>query len=500
MRSHTEPAGPRPSENGLPVVAPPPPVRPGGLLLRVVGLASTGAAVAVLAAAAYYGHHTGWTFSPGGHPGEGDARSTAREGFAVVRVGGSTPAGRPGPSPADLPPALRRGVSLEFDSAEAVTAAGIDVAPVWRGPLTEAVAASGELGFDPARVARLSARVPGTAWRKFKATGDAVRAGEVLALIDAAEVGKAKAEFQQALVQVRLKRQSRDSAKAAGVGVSAQRVREAEAAVREAEVRLLGAEQALANLGLPVKSSDFASLSLDEVAARVKLLGVDAEVGGEALPTANLLPVRAPFSGMVLAADLVAGEVAGADKVLFTVVDPSRLWLTLHLSLADARRVTVGQPVRFRPDGFAEEVEARVTWVGTAADETTRTVPVRAELPNPTGQLRAATFGKGRVILREVKDAVLVPREAVKRLGDAPFVFVRDPGFLQTGGVKAFYARPVRVGAGDGEQTEVVAGLDPNEVVATRGSGLLLDELKRGLASRPASDPNRSEPDARGKP
>ena len=70
-------------------------------------------------------------------------------------------------------------------------------------PVVEFVAGNGEIGYDQTRTARLSARVPGSVFRAFKEVGDPVRDGEVLALVDAAEVGKAKSEFLTALVQAR---------------------------------------------------------------------------------------------------------------------------------------------------------------------------------------------------------------------------------------------------------------------------------------------------------
>lgn len=477
MSPLTEVPGTRPSGNGpVPSVAESHPRT--SLVGRTLRLLTTAAVLAGLGGAAYYGHHTGWTFKAAGR--ERAPTPSASGGLAVVRFGPQHPAAT------SLPPALARAAAIEFDSAEAVSAAGIDITPTWRGPLTEAVTATGELGFDPARVARVSARAPGSAWRVLKAMGDPVRAGEVMALVDAAEVGKAKAEFQQAMVQVRLKRQSFANIKAAGAeATSAQRIREAEAALRDAEVRLLGAEQALANLGLPVQAKDFQSLAPDEAGARLRLLGVAGVVGEGTPATANLLPVRSPFDGVVLSADVVGGEVADAGKILFVIVDPSRLWLTLHVGPVDVARVSVGQPVRFRPDGLPDEFAGRVTWVGTAADETTRTVPVRAELANDSGQLRAATFGRGRVIVRELKDALVVPHGAVQSVSGTPVVFVRDREFLKPGGPKVFHVRPVRTGSRDGENTEVVSGLEPGEVVATKGSGLLLDEFKRSLAARP---------------
>ena len=390
------------------------------------------------------------------------------------------------PAASGLPPALRNVATVGFDSAEAVSAAGVDVSPAWQAEMTEAVTASGELGFDPGRVARLSARAPGPAWRVFKAMGDPVGAGEVVALIDAAEVGKAKAGFQQALVQARLGQKAYENLSAVGQAASAQRVRELEAALRAAQVKLLAAEQALTNLGLPIRAADYEKLPTDEVGTRLWLLGVSGLVGGEAPPTANLLPVRAPFDGVVLSADVVAGEAVEPSKVLFVVVDPSVLWLTLHVAPDDARRVSVGQVVRFRPDGLGGEFTGQVTWVGTAADQTTRTVPVRSELRNDSGLLRASTFGTGRVVLREAKDALVVPHDAVQRLDGTPVVFVRDPAFLKPSGPKSFHLRPVRTGATDAQDTEIVSGLAAGEVVATKGSGLLLDELKRALAARAA--------------
>jgi cobalt-zinc-cadmium efflux system membrane fusion protein len=100
-------------------------------------------------------------------------------------------------------------------------------------------------------------------------------------------------------------------------------------------------------------------------------------------------------------------------------------------------------------------------------------------LPNDAGRLRAGTFGQGRVVLRQESKAVLVPHDAVQVFRGDPVVFVRHPDYLKPGGPKAFRARPVRIGARDAENTEIVAGLTPDEVVATGGSGLLLNELTR---------------------
>jgi cobalt-zinc-cadmium efflux system membrane fusion protein len=374
---------------------------------------------------------------------------------------------------------------IQFTSQAAVDRAGIEVEPVWKAPVVEFVTGTGEITYDQTRTARLSARVPGTVFRTFKKVGDAVRPGEVIALVDASEVGKAKAEFLHALVQARLKTTVlANYRKAAGSGaVSERSVQEAETAFSEARIRLATAQQALTNLGLPVQPSGFDQVPEDELADRLRFLGLPPRLADSFDPkttTGNLLPLTAPFEGVVVHRDVVAGEVVDTHKVLFVVVDPRQVWLTLDLRLEDAQLVRLGQKVRFRPDGSKGEQVGEITWLSTEADHKTRTVKAQAVLGNAEGRLRANTFGVGRVILREETQAVVVPNGAVHWEGDCFVVFVRDKSYLKPGAPKVFHTRTVRPGAKDETQTEIIAGVLPGELVATKGSATLRAELLRG--------------------
>jgi multidrug efflux pump subunit AcrA (membrane-fusion protein) len=142
-------------------------------------------------------------------------------------------------------------------------------------------------------------------------------------------------------------------------------------------------------------------------------------------------------------------------------------------------------PVRFRPDGGPGEVDGTLVWISTTADPQTRMVAARAELPNPQGRLRNETFGTGRIILREEKAAIAVPAEAIHGEGCCHVVFVRDKGYFDGRDTpKVFHVRTVRLGAGHqlqgsvgGKFTEIISGLLPGEVVASKGSDVLRAEL-----------------------
>jgi membrane fusion protein, heavy metal efflux system len=343
---------------------------------------------------------------------------------------------------------------------------------------------NGEVTYDPTLVARLSSRAAGTVWRVDKKVGDKVREGEVLALVDAAQVGQAKAELLQAVTKFDLatKTHKRLADSSPGTVVSAGRVQEAEAVRADAEASVRKAIQTLTNLGLPIAFDDIRRKSSDELTEHIQFLGlpttVVSENGGRA--NANLVPITAPRDGVVVRRDVVTGEVIESSKVLLIVADTSRMWLMLDIPMEEAQYVEMGQRVLFRPNGDANEYAGEVTWISTEVDSHTRTVKVRAELPNERGRLRNEAFGAGKIILRNEPDATVVPKDAIHWEGCCFVTFVRDKDYLKDNSYKVFHTRMVRPGVTNGNVTEVIAGLLPGEVIVAKGSGVLRAELLKG--------------------
>ena len=371
---------------------------------------------------------------------------------------------------------------IQFASVEAVEQAGVDVELVDRQAISEWVSGTGEITYDETRLACLSPRVPGTAWQILRNIGDRVREGEVLAVVDAMEVGRAKSALVKALVAEDLAQT--DASRLADLGggvVAGKRIIEAEAVLGQAQADVLSAEQALANLGLHVDVQALRGLPKETVVERLRFLGLPAELAQKfdsKTATANLLPIRSSMDGVIVDRQVVPGEVVDPSRVLFQVADTSQMWLSLNIPLEDARFLSIGQPVRFQPDGSPHEVTGQLTWISTAADKQTRMVKVRADLPNPDGQLRDETFGSGRVVLREEQDAIVVAKDAIHWEGCCHTVFVRDKDYFSNPeSPKVFQVRSVRVGATNGDYTEIIAGLLPGEVVATKGSDVLRAQL-----------------------
>lgn len=370
---------------------------------------------------------------------------------------------------------------VRLKSADIPARMGLETALVERQPLQATVTAPAELDYDQTRLARLSSRIVGTVVRVEREVGNPVRAGDVVALIDAAEVGKAKADFLQAIAQLDLKETTLKNLQSASEAVAGKRILEEQSAVREARVHLQATRQALVNLGLPVDVEQIRKLPPDQEDEPLRLLGLPQDYIKSLDPdntSSNLIPVVAPFDGVVVERNVVIGEVVDANKILFQVADLSRIWALADVSTDDADRVAVGQQMTFEADGHrGEKLTGKVSWTSTTVDPKTRTLRVRAMVENPKIHWRARTFGTAQISLRDHQTPVAaVPVDAIQRDGDCQYVFVRLDA-------TTFEARAVRLGvrgaAGPRKQqwVEILSGVEVGQRVATTGVFALKAEI-----------------------
>ena len=449
-------------------------------MIRLPAWVTTAGVLGGLAGVAVWGHETDWTFTHFVHHAPHELHH---------------------PTQAALPEsASDSGAHVDLVSATDLKNAGVVVGHATTRPMSEQIVAHGEVTYNQNKVAQLSARVPGTVWRVEKQVGDEVRKGDVLALIDASDVGRAKSEFLQALVQAELKQQTLDRLNAVGDAVPQRQLREAQSALREATVARFNAQQSLVNLGLPIRFNDLAELSDEARARKIHFLGISTDLTDGFDPahtTANLIPLVAPFDGVVIRREIVIGEVVAPDKPQFVLADTRTMWLKMSVRKEDAIRLAVSQIVDFEADGVPGTVHCRLAWISTEVDEKTRTVQARGEVNNPllgtnssaafvgtssspsqseNRLLRANTFGTGRVRIREEPLAVVVPEKAIVWDGKRHLVFIP-----RADGV-SFEPRIVGLGVTHDGFTEVMEGLQTGEAVVIEGSHTLKSEMAEQLA------------------
>jgi len=385
--------------------------------------------------------------------------------------------------------------SVQFPSARSIERSGVRTVAIDQRPIRERVKITGVIGYDERMFASLSARVSGTVWRVLKHPGDAVHRGDVLVIIDAVEVGRAKAEFFSDLVEVESKTEIQTMLEKASGAVPERQVREARVAVREAKIRLQITEQALINMGFGFRKEDFFELTDAERAAKLHFLGLPESVAKDLDPTqttSNLLPLAASFDGVLLHHDAALGETVEAGKPLLEVADMRRMWLKLDVPKEDAAKLVIGQSVRFLPDGLDEELDSTITWISTEMNSQTRTLRVRAEVENPivsmdpvTGSevriLRANTFGVGIITLKDTPSAFVVPASAVVHADHQPIIFAKV-GELRLARID------VKLGVREHNAVQIESEeLQPGMEVVSQGSHVLKSEciLNRVASAAP---------------
>ncbi len=487
---------------------------------RLLSYAPTVAVLAFLVILGWQGHERGWRWE-----GKEKSNGEKKEESRVAETPESEPGEHYGFSPFDSSLPITHDprkcdfggrMVKEFASRDEVRKAGIRIGTVQEREMDDTLTVTATVEFDPARIARVAPRVagflriaPAESGRPLQ-VGDPVKPRETLAIVDSPDVGKAKAAFRMARLQVDVKQQYRDTLQS---GVNPPRtIMEADAAVREARLNLIAAHQALLSLGFQLDLAAAERLSDSELQALLLNLGIEKyERSPTQAANENLLPVINPLerAGHVLKQEAVTGEPVAAQQTLFIVGNTSRMMLIIDIPQEKRHRVQVNRPVNFIPDGSREKpTEGKIDWIAPEIDPKTRTVKARAFLPNPDGRLKANSFGLTRIAVRDSKQTLAVPEEAIQWEGCSHIVFVCDEDDKKDGSIE-FRVRKVSLGVRQSGFVEVLGsfcedfdldffhlftddgfvrcehGVAPGERIAVLGSHVLKSELFRDRLGTP---------------
>ncbi|GAB4241179.1 MAG: efflux RND transporter periplasmic adaptor subunit [Acidobacteriota bacterium] len=329
------------------------------------------------------------------------------------------------------------------------------------------------------RTMRVGTAVEGRVVRMFATVGSQVRENDLLAQLRSVTIDDLRARLAQALAELERCRSQLELAQAAwnraqrllelrvgsmrAVEQARAELHAAEAEVRVAEAEVARIEENLEHLGVPTSGAT----------EEYSLQRESEEEHGPDYGELELVPIRAPIGGTVVERRITLGSVVSPADDLFTISDLRLVWVEAALPGSELGRVKVGDQAHIASDAFPDRVfQGRLVYVADEADPLTRTARIRCEVHNPDGMLRPGMLVRAQVMLAEAVEVLAVPRVAVQQLeqGDAVFVQVGEGSFVP---------RIVTLGETRGDWTEIVAGLEVGETIATEGSFLLKAELLR---------------------
>lgn len=269
----------------------------------------------------------------------------------------------------------------------------------------------------------IEAKVSGRVERMLVAPGQAVKAGDLLVLLNAAEI---QARYDQAR------------------------------AVREQADREFKRKETL------FKDKTISQSEFDIADSQLRV--ADAAVK-EAETLLGYIKVAAPFDGLITAKRADVGDLAAPGKPLLEMEDPTTLRLEADVPEALMGKISLGDKFAVRVPAISAALEGKVSEIAPVADANSRTFPVKLDLPTTTG-LRSGQFGRLAVPVAEV-NAIRVPAGAVVLRGQMELAFVVANGKAQM--------RLVKTGKHLENEVEIVAGLNPGEQIVVDNAAQLVD-------------------------
>lgn len=251
--------------------------------------------------------------------------------------------------------------------------------------LHDLLSVSADVGYDETVHAQIASRVAGTVWQVRHRLGETVKRGDVLAIVDSAEVGDAKLDLLQASVAFQLKSERRDRLKHLTDILAGKELIEAEAAYRLAKSARFSAYQRLVNLGFSLSLMEIDGLSEQQLANRLQCLGMPEGDGFEGA-SYNLIPLIAPFNGTITRCDLVQGESVETRGEVYELADMGSMSVYLHVHQDDVARLKHGMRVEFQSGDGRNVVAGPICWIDSNLDPATCTITARVDVSNPLAQ------------------------------------------------------------------------------------------------------------------
>ena len=360
-------------------------------------------------------------------------------GALAIAAGGI--ALRPQPAPANARTAVAS--AFELDAADLAQARG--------EPIAATLALSGLL--QPLAESVLTAEVEGRIDRVLVRPGETVKAGQVLARMNARDLAARLAEQQANLAASR-------------------------AQLELAEKTQRRNEELKSRNFISANSLDSSRSTLDANREALRAHEAQRALARQSLDKAV---IRAPQAGIVAERAVQPGQHVGLNARLFSIVDLAELEFAASVPVSQVGAVRIGQNVTVVAEGTAGEAAGRVERIAPTADAATRMIPVYIRVANRDGRLKGGMAARGRLRLGEVQNAVTLPREALRGSGDKPAVLAIVQGRAEL--------REVRVGLIDENsgRVEIKSGIRAGEtVVLARVAGIAPGQAVAETRAAPA--------------
>jgi HlyD family secretion protein len=257
-------------------------------------------------------------------------------------------------------------------------------------------------------------------------------------------------------------------------------------------------DQAAVNLVQARNQYDVAQKHLDSLLAVGKQQTIKSATGqlesakGKYMGAAAQLSyseIRSPINGVVTDRPLYPGEMASAGTPLITVMDLSQVIARAHIPQDQAALLKLGDKATITVPEQEKPLEGKVTVVSPALDPNSTTVEIWVQAKNPGNRAKPGSSVRVEMLSQTVPNALVVPASAVLTGADgATSVMVVGPD-------SHAHAKEIKLGIKQGDQQQILQGVNEGDKVITSGAYGLPDNTKVTVEA-PKAAPEQDKPAA----
>ena len=196
-----------------------------------------------------------------------------------------------------------------------------------------------------------------------------------------------------------------------------------------------------------------------------------------ALANLQYSQIRSPITGVVTDRPLYEGQMATAGTPLMTIMDLQHVIGRAYVSPEQAALLHLGDSATLDPGQDHSAVTAKVTVVSPALDPNSTTVQVWVETRNPGDRLKPGSTVGLKIVAKSVKDALVVPAEAVLTAQDG------STSVMVIGADDIAHQTAVKTGIRENGEVQIVSGLKAGQQVVTAGAYALPDGTKVAVSN-----------------
>lgn len=338
-------------------------------------------------------------------------------------------------------------IKLTDDQIKAMDLAFETASP---GEMTLHVTMNGKIVIDPDKLAHILPKVSGIALEARKNVGSAVKAGEVIAVLESQELAELNATYLTAICKETL----------------------AKNVLQREEILFQKHISSLENYLKAQNEAQEATINKELMTQKLKVFGQNQqEFENREL---GRYEIFSPMDGTVLMRHITQGELIDEHALIYEIADLHTVLVEAAVYPKDLTQIQEGQKVEVINLEDSTSAEGTLIYLSPTIGKENLATKAMARLNNPNHKWRPGQYVKVKIAIDQISSPLVINKNSIQKIDGCDCAFVYTD--------KGFEKREIQLGKSDQKVVEVLSGLDAGEKYVSKNPFLLKAELNKDEA------------------